>query len=124
MENINFEAIIDESSDEEHALSDDSNYISDCSNTDFDDNVVENEQLRAQNQRKICAIHFYYSTGGALALCASCMDTFRDDIGLIYEIRRHKVTSPDEVDMRWCSSCQILLHIIMSRNMCYVCTPK
>jgi len=31
-------------------------------------------QINALNGRiKQCAIYFYYSTGGALAMCASCM---------------------------------------------------
>jgi len=118
MEN-NFEAILDESSEEEHTLSDDGN----C-NSDFDGMVVENEQVRAQNNRKICTIFFYYSTGGSLALCVSCMDSFRDDIGIMYAIRKHKVTTPNAVDGRWCNKCRNPLYIIIPCNVSSVYTLK
>jgi len=65
-----------ESSDEDHALFVDSDCISDCSDDlkEISEKIVTNSQINALNGgTKRCAIYFYYSTGGALAVCASCM---------------------------------------------------
>ena len=82
MANVNFENILDESSSlsssEDRALSEDSNYISDHSDSDdltiIADKVVDNSQILALSGRtKVCTIYFYYTMGGASALCTSCM---------------------------------------------------
>ena len=124
MEINNFEAISDESSDEDHALSDDSDYISDRSEdlTDYDDKIVPNSQILALNGRtKVCAIYFYYSTGGALALCASCMISIQD-FEHMYAVRKHVIKLYDAVDGRYCANCRDSLYIIFPCNMCPTCT--
>ena len=122
MEN-NFEALLDESSDEDHALSDDSNYISDRSEiTDVDDKIVDNLQILALNgHTKVCTIYFYYSTGGALALCTSCMISIQD-VGLMYAVRKHVIELHDVVDSRFCANCRNPVYIIFPCNMCPICT--
>lgn len=62
--------------DEDHALSADSDCISDCSENSIEyiDKIVSVAEINALNGRtKFCTIYFYYSTGGALAVCPSCM---------------------------------------------------
>jgi len=80
-------------SDEDHPLSDDSDCISDCSDnlTKINKKIIDNSQINALNgHTKQCAIYFYYSTGGALAVCASCMVSLADlHIGQMYAIRKH-----------------------------------
>jgi len=59
----------DESSDEDQSLSDDS----DCISEDLTEKIVTMSQINALNgHTKQYAIYFYYSTGGAFAVCASC----------------------------------------------------
>jgi len=71
------EEIGNESSDEDYVLFTDSDCISDCSDnlTEISQKIVINSQINALNGgTKQCAIiYFYYSTDGALAVCASCM---------------------------------------------------
>ncbi|EFN60884.1 hypothetical protein EAG_09271 [Camponotus floridanus] len=62
--------------DEDHVLSSDSNCVSDCSEdlTQVRDKVVSIAEINAlSGRKKYCTIYFYYFTGGALAVCASCM---------------------------------------------------
>ncbi|XP_050447449.1 uncharacterized protein LOC126849549 [Cataglyphis hispanica] len=123
--NNNFEAILDES-DEDHALSDDSDYISNQSEdlTEIVDRVVSHSEIIALNGRtKCCTIYFCYSTGGALALCTSCMISVSDtDFGYMYTIRRHVTELHDAVDGRFCSNCRNPLYQIFPCNMCPICT--
>ena len=62
--------------DEESVVSIDSDYMS-YSSEDIADRVekfISHADLLTLNERsKHCAIFFYYSMGGALALCAECM---------------------------------------------------
>jgi len=63
--------------DEDHALSTDSDCISDCNenSTEYREKIVSVSEINALNARstKFCTIYCYYSTGGALAVCLSCM---------------------------------------------------
>ena len=126
MEINNFEAISDESSDEDHALSDDSDYISDHSEdlTESVDKIVSNSQIITLNGRtKFCTTYFYYSTSGALALCASCMIVLQDaNVGHMYAVRKHVIELHDAVDGRFCSNCRNPLYLIFPCNMCPICT--
>jgi len=122
------EEIGDESdeSDEDHVLSADSDYISDCSDdlTEISRKVVRNSQLNALNGgTKHCAIYFYYSTGGALAVCASCMiDLVGVELGEMYPTRRHVIDTHEAIDGRYCSNCRNPLFFIFPCNMCPMCT--
>jgi len=122
------EEIGDESdeSDEDHVLSADSDYISDCSDdfTEISWKVVRNSQLNALNGgTKHCAIYFYYSTGGALAVCASCMiELVGVDLGEMYSTRRHVTDTHAAIDGRYCSDCRSPLFLIFPCNMCPMCT--
>jgi len=84
-----------ESSDEDQTLSDDSDCISDCSEnlTEISEKIVANSQINALNgHTKQCAIYFYYSTGGTLAVCASYMISLADvRIGQMYATRKHVI---------------------------------
>jgi len=64
------EKIGGESSDKDQALSDDSDCISNCYEdlTENSEKIVANSQLMLNKCTKLCAIYFYYSTGGALAV--------------------------------------------------------
>jgi len=73
-------------SDEDHPLSDDNDCISDYSNnlTKINKKIIDNSQINALNgHTNQCAIYFYYSTGGALAVCASCIGLADLHIGQI-----------------------------------------
>jgi len=114
-------------SDEDHVLSADSDYISDCSDdlTEISRKVVTNSQLNALNGgTKHCAIYFYYSTGGALAVCASCMiDLIGVELGEMYpNLRRHVIDTHDAIDGRYCSNWRNPLFFIFPCNMCPMCT--
>ncbi|EGI63000.1 hypothetical protein G5I_08631 [Acromyrmex echinatior] len=64
-----------ESSDEE-ILSDDSGCASDMSEYEMDrvEKFVSSPEIRTLNARtKHCVIHNYYTTGGSLTVCTSCM---------------------------------------------------
>jgi len=95
MNEIEVDDIIEEmndESDEDHPLSDndDSDCISDCSDnfTKINKKIMDDSQINALNgHMKHCTIYFYYSTGGALDVCASCMVSLADlHIGQMYAI--------------------------------------
>ncbi|XP_070168836.1 uncharacterized protein [Polyergus mexicanus] len=110
----NFEAILDESSDEDHALSDDSDYNSDQSEdlTEIVQKTVFHSEIIALNGRtKFCAIYFYYSTGSDYAVCASCMIAIADtDYGYMYAVRKHVTELYDVISGRSCSNCRQALY--------------
>ncbi|XP_070169344.1 uncharacterized protein [Polyergus mexicanus] len=121
MEISNFEAILDKSSDEDHALSDDSDYNSDQSEdlTEIVEKTVFHSEIIALNRRtKFCAIYFYYSTGGDYAVCASCMIAIADaDYGYMYAVRKHVTELYDVISGRSCSNCrQALYQMFMDRT--------
>jgi len=63
---------MDDESDEDHSLSDDSDWIMIV--VTILQKIIDDLQINALNgHTKHCAIYFYYSTGGALDVCASCM---------------------------------------------------
>ncbi|XP_070158799.1 uncharacterized protein [Polyergus mexicanus] len=115
----NFEAILDESSDEDHALSDDSDYNSDQSEdlTEIVEKTVFHSEIIALNGRtKFCAIYFYYSTGSDYAVCASCMIAIADtDYGYMYAVRKHVTELYDVISGRSCSNCRQALY--QKKNM-------
>jgi len=117
---------IGDESDEEHVLSADSDCISDCSDdlTEINRKIITNAQLNALNGgTKHCAIYFYYSTGGALAVCASCMiNLVGVELGEMYPTRKHVIDSYDAIDGRYCSDCRNPLFLIFPCNMCPICT--
>jgi len=114
-------------SDEDHVLSADSDCISDCSDDlmEIIRKVLTNSQLNALNGgTKHCAIYFYYSTGGALAVCASCMI---DLVGVeleMYPTRRHVIDTYDAIDGRYCLNYKNPLFLIFSCNMPNVYTVR
>jgi len=113
-----------ESSDEDQALSDDSDCISDCSDLmEISEKIVANSQINALNGRtKQCAIYFYYSTGDALTVCASCIISLADVyIGQMYAIQKHVIEYHDAIDGSFCSNCRNPLFFILLCNMCPIC---
>ncbi|EGI70784.1 hypothetical protein G5I_00414, partial [Acromyrmex echinatior] len=66
---------------DEEILSDDAGYASDLSEheTDYVERFVPSLEIRALNGRtKHCIIHYYYTTDGALSICAACMIRLAD----------------------------------------------
>jgi len=129
MNEIEVDDIIEEmndESDEDHPLSDDSDCISDCSDNcaKINKKIINDSQINALNgHTKHCAIYFYYSTGGALDVCASCMVSLADlHIGQMYAIQEHKTEYHDAIDVSFCSSCRNPLFLILPCNMCPICT--
>ena len=122
---INFEAILDEeSSDEDRALSDDSDCVSNCSedNTEVVDKIISPSEINALNERtKQCTIYFYYTDGARYVTCSSCMIRVRSPRAT-YAIRKHVIESYDAIDGRFCSKCRTPLFLIFLCNMCPICT--
>ncbi|KYN28506.1 hypothetical protein ALC57_02077 [Trachymyrmex cornetzi] len=80
---------MDQDSNEEEVLSNDTGFASDASeyNTDLKEKFVPSQEIRALNGRtKHCMIQSYYTTGGALTICAACMVllTDIDTVGIKY----------------------------------------
>jgi len=112
----------DESSDEDQALSDDSDCISDCSEnlTEISNKIVANSQINVLNWRaKQCAIYFYYSMGGALAVCVISLADVH--IRQMYIIQKHVIEYHDAIDDSFCSNCRNPLFFILPCNM--ICMP-
>jgi len=81
--------------EEDHALSADNDCISDCSSnfTEYINKIVSAAEINALNAHstKFCIIYFYYSTGGALAVCLSCIIALQGmDSQMMYAVRKHK----------------------------------
>lgn len=107
-------------------MSSDSDYFSDedDGHKEVIDKIVSRSEIVALNGRtKECVIYFYYSTGGALALCPSCMIAVSDlDIGPMYAVRKHFVDLRDTMHYRACSKCRESLYMTFPCNMCPICT--
>ncbi|EZA51545.1 hypothetical protein X777_09754 [Ooceraea biroi] len=123
---VNFENLLDEVSDEDSVLSDESAYCSDKSEDyeEITERPVPNAQLMAITGRtKMCAVYFYYSTGCSLAVCASCIIRLRGvELGTMYVVRKHEIDTHDGITGRWCSNCHDSLYTIFPCNMCPICT--
>ena len=121
----NFEAILDEeSSDEDRALSDDSDCISDLSedNTEVVNKIISPSEINALNERtKQCTIYFYYTDGARYVTRSSCMIRI-GSTRTTYAIRKHVIESYDAIDGRFCSECRTPLFLIFPCNMCPICT--
>ncbi|KYN29928.1 hypothetical protein ALC57_00617 [Trachymyrmex cornetzi] len=91
-------------SDEEEVLSDDTGFISDASeyDTDLEEKFVPSLEIRALNGRsKHCMIQSYYTTGGALSVCAACTVLLADiDIVGMYFIKKHNINYIDAYKTR------------------------
>jgi len=112
--------------DEDQALSADSDCISDCSenSTEFREKIVSVAEINALNARstKFCIIYSYYSTGGALAVCATCMIALQGvDSQMMYAIKKHIIETLDAMDGRFCSNCRDPLYLTFPCNMCPIC---
>jgi len=96
-EEMNVDDIIEEMGgeldEEDRPLSDDSDYISNCSKdfTQFDEKFIVISEINALNgNTKQCAIYFYYSTGNDYNVCTSCVMNLRGvHIDLLSVIRKH-----------------------------------
>ena len=110
LEEVNFEEIMDQEIDsDEEILSNDAGYASDLSE-------------RYRLCRKICAIfrnpcidgrtkhciiHCYYTTSGALSVCAACMIRLADtDITGLYLVRKHDIDYIDALNGRFCTNAE------------------
>jgi len=104
-----------------------SDRISDCSDdlTEITEKIVTNSQINGLNGgTKQCAIYFYYSTGGALAVCASCMINLVDiQLGQMYATRKHVIDS-HAIDGRYCSEMQNPLFLIFLQHVLDLYTVK
>ncbi|XP_039312988.1 uncharacterized protein LOC120359475 [Solenopsis invicta] len=69
--------------------------------------VVSIAELRTLNRTKHCMIQFYYSTGGALAVCASCMIELSDiELDSMDAVQMHETNFLEQLDGRICSKCR------------------
>jgi len=126
---INFEDIIDEESDEESVMPDDSGCDSDISENDEDMalRVVPHAELNALNFRtKHCRIEFYYwSIEIELpGICATCMITMNipnDGWGILRAYWHHETDSLGRLRGHNCSNCRNPLFMYIPANMCRVC---
>ena len=118
---------MDEESDEDHALSDDSDCISNCSedHTEVIDKYISPSEVNALNRlTKQCAIYFYYLVSSDYAVCTSCMIHLSNSIrlDLVYAMRKHVIELYDMINSRYCSECRTPLFQIFPCNMCPICT--
>ncbi|EZA51549.1 hypothetical protein X777_09758, partial [Ooceraea biroi] len=79
---VDFADILDEESDEDRAVSDDSDYDSDCEENreDRTNKIVLNSELQTLNRQKHCAIYFYYYMGGDYAVYTPCMTDMEQSV--------------------------------------------
>ena len=78
--------------------------------------------VRTLNARtKHCMIYNYYTTGGALTVCTTCMIADINDVGM-YHVREHEPGSFDRLNGKSCTNCRGPLYSIFSCSMCPFCT--
>lgn len=123
LEEVNFEQIMDQEIDsDEEILSDDAGYTSDLSerDTDYVERFVPSSEIRAPNNRtKHCIIHCYYTTGGALSICAECMIRLTDtDFIRLYLVRKHDIEYIYALSSRSCTNCRLPTYVIFPCNKC------
>lgn len=114
--------------DSEGTLSSDTGVVSDLSEnlTLHRERYVSQAELRALTQRtKHCMIQCYYSTGGALALCASCMIELRDtELYGMNLVLKHKIDYEQVLSGRYCSNCRVRMYVIIPCSVCPMCTNQ
>ncbi|KYN30167.1 hypothetical protein ALC57_00374 [Trachymyrmex cornetzi] len=125
---VGFEEIMDQDSDEESVLSNDTDFASDASEyeTDLEEKFIPAAEIRALNDRtKYCMIQSYYTTGGPLTVCAACMVLLADidTVGMHY-IKKHNINYIDALSGRFCTNCRIALYTIFPCNMAVQDTRK
>ena len=122
---INFEDLIDEESDEESLLSDDS--ACDCSESvnDIVQRAVPFPEIHRLNlHTEHCLIEFYYYSVEHIGVCASCMiRLFHNEIEVI-AVRNHETASLGALNGQYCSNCAMPLFTCMPTNMCPICVPQ
>jgi len=106
---VDFENIMDESSDKE-MLSDDSGCASDMSDYEIDrvEKFVQPSKIRTLNARtKHCVIYNYYTTGDALTVYTACMIHIGDinDVGM-YHVKEQEISSFGRLDGKSCTNCR------------------
>ncbi|KYM95686.1 hypothetical protein ALC62_13667 [Cyphomyrmex costatus] len=122
---VNFEDVMDVESSDESVQSDDTGCVSDLeNNTDRLVKIVSAAQIRALSSGvKFCQIQCYYSTGGALAVCAECMERIADaGVGGMLVIRKHDTDFTDKFESRTCSNCLKPMSQVYPCNACPICT--
>ncbi|KYN17047.1 hypothetical protein ALC57_10683 [Trachymyrmex cornetzi] len=93
---VDFEEIMDQDSDEESVLSNDTGFASDASEyeIDLEEKCIPAAEIRTLNDRtRYCMIQSYYTTGGPLTVCAACIVLLAniDTVGMKNRDReRHK----------------------------------
>ena len=73
---VDFENIMDQESSDEEMLSNDSGCASDMSEYEMDhiEKFVSSPEIHTLNARtKHCVIHNYFTMGGSLTICTSCI---------------------------------------------------
>ena len=121
---VDFEEIMDQDSDEE-VLSDDTGCVSDLNELDTDhaEKFVSSPEIRAlKGLIKHCMIQCYYTTGGALNVCAACMIRLADtDAVGMYLVRKHDIDI-DALGSRSCTNCGMQMYTIFPCSICPLCT--
>jgi len=117
--------VVEESSDEDHILSEDSDYESDCSDdfTEISRRILNSAEINTLNDVKnMCCVYFYYQTERNVKFCTSCFLRLTDLFSRIRVVREHSTDMYGVILGQFCSECSTPLHQIMLCNMCPICT--
>ena len=125
VEDANEEMEIDEMSDEDDVLSNDSGVNNDID----DDDVVEikyrdlkqNEVNTLDTLKKMCCIYFYY-TGTHAKFGAECILRISGLFSRLRAIRKHVTEQFVLIDGISCSNCHKPLYQVIQCNLCPICT--
>lgn len=116
--------VVEESSDEDHILSEDSDYESDCSDdfTEISWRILNSAEINTLNDVKnMCCIYFYYQTGRNDKFCTSCFLRLTDMFSRIRAVREHSTDMYSVILGQFCSECGTSLHQITLCNLCPIC---
>ncbi|KYM93644.1 hypothetical protein ALC62_15756 [Cyphomyrmex costatus] len=123
---VDVEDVMDVESSDDSVLSVDTGCVSDLENTtDRVRKIIPDAQIRALGVFRVkhCQIQCYYSTGGALALCAECMVNIADaEVGSMLLIRKHDTDFIEVLSAETCSNCRKLMCLVFPCSVCPICT--
>lgn len=119
-----FENLLDDSSDEDRVLSEDSDYNSDCSIdiiTDIKQRTLNRVEINSLGAVKMCCIYFYYKSDVNEKFCTDCFMRISDLFSNIRVVREHESAIFDLILGSFCAECRKPLYQIMPCNMCPIC---
>jgi len=125
---VNFENLMDVSSDDDSAvLSNDSDYDSDLSDlsdiTDTVERSLSRVEINSLNEFvKVCSISFYYETENTTKFCEPCFFRIAGLFSRIRAVRVHETNTYPLILGRFCNECRNPLYQILPCNLCPICT--